>query len=94
MFMGASDLFCVVYVNVWARSKLMYVSIQLHLVWVMQSTMCVGVVTLKQNTEYFNRILHKNGTIQLNYSVTLNTASGALAKSNIPYMYAIVEMCT
>ena len=39
---------CFVYVNVWAGSKLMHVSILLHLGLVMQSRMCMGVATLNR----------------------------------------------
>lgn len=81
-------MFCVVYGNVWARSKLMYVTILLHLVLGMQSTMCVGVATLKLNNEYCNSMLHKNDPIMCvtGKIVCRNTGCGT-------YVYAIVEIC-
>lgn len=53
---------CFVYVNVWAGSELMHVCILLHLGLVMRSRMCVGVATLKLNTEQCNSMLYKNST--------------------------------
>lgn len=50
---------CFVYVNVWAGSELMCVSILLHLGLVIQSRMCMGVATLKLNAEQCNSLWHK-----------------------------------
>lgn len=51
---------CLVYVNVWPGSKLMYVAILLHLGLVIQRRKRMGVAALKVQNEYCKSVLHKN----------------------------------
>lgn len=78
MFMGASTDtgLCFVYVNVWPGSKLMQVSILLHLGLVMQSRVCRGEATLDLNNEHCNWLLHENSTTL--YVTDANLAIAAL----------------
>lgn len=66
---------CFVYVNVWPGSELMHVSILIHLGLVMQSRKCMGVATIKVQTEYCNSMLHKNRPILCVTGITATFAN-------------------